>query len=86
MSWPVACSVNDYIPKRQYLGESIEFKFPTVDALVQIIKDKGKGCLMFKKDLKRAFRQLPVDPMDWIFLGYSWKKHIFLDKVLTMGL
>ena len=30
-----------------------------------VIKTKGKGCLLFKRDLKRAYRQICVDPKDW---------------------
>jgi len=54
LSWPVSRSVNDFIPKNQYLGEPFELHFPSVDALVELIRIKGPGCLLFKKDLQRA--------------------------------
>lgn len=86
LSWPKGFSVNDGIAKNEYLGEEVNLKFPTVDALIQLIKIKGRNSLMFKKDLRRAYRQLPVDPGDWNYLGYQWKSHLFMDKFLTMGL
>ena len=86
LSWPVGKGVNSHIPKDSYLGVETSLRFPTVDSLVEIVKRKGSGCLMFKKDLKRAYRQLPVDPKDWNCLGYKWKGHIFLDMALPMGL
>ena len=86
LSWPLVGSVNSFIPKIEYLGSPINLTYPTVDSLVRLIKVKGPGCLLFKKDLKRAYRQLPVDPKDWGFLCYKWKDHIYMDRVLTMGL
>ena len=42
--------------------------------------------MIFKRDLKRAYRQLVVDPDDIHLLGYKWRGHVYLDRVLTMGL
>jgi hypothetical protein len=41
--------------------------------------------MLFKVDLKSAFRQLPVDPGDIHLLSYVWKGHIYMDKVMAMG-
>jgi hypothetical protein len=46
--------VNNGILKDQYLGETISVQYPTVDNLIDLIKKKGKGCHLFKKNLKRA--------------------------------
>ena len=86
LSYPENNSVNDGISKDFYLGNSISVSYPTVDDFVKLIKSKGKGCKIFKKDLKRAYRQLNVDPGDIHLLGYKWKGHLYFDKVLTMGL
>ena len=66
--------------------EEIRVEYPKVDDLVQIIKSLGRGCLLYKRDLKRAYRQIPVDPGDIHLLGFSWNWHLFVDRVLTMGL
>ena len=45
--------------------------YPTVHDITDRIIQLGPGCLLFKRDLKRAYRQLPVDPFDYPLLGYS---------------
>ena len=42
--------------------------------------------MLFKRDLKRADRQLVVNPGDIHLLGYKWRGHAYFDRVLTMGL
>ena len=57
-------SVNDAygIIKGVYLGQQMNLTYPNVDDLVSLIKIKGQGCLLFKRDLRRFYRQIPVDP------------------------
>ena len=55
------------------------------DIAVQILA-LGPGCLLFKRDLKRAYRQFPVDPGDYHLLGSSRQNEMFFDTVLPMGL
>jgi hypothetical protein len=62
--WPTDTSLNNGILKDQYLGETISVQYPTVDNLNDLIKKKGKGCHLFKRDLKRAYRQIYLDPGD----------------------
>ena len=86
LSYPKGNAVNDYIDKNEYLGEFSQVIFPKVDDFVELIKTKGKGCLLFKKDLARAYRQISVDPKNYNLVSFVWKKHIFCDTVLSMGL
>ena len=69
-----------------YLGEKVSVQYPTVDDFVRLIKKKGRNCKIFKRDLRRAYRQLVIDPGDIYLMGYKWKSHIYFDRVLTMGL
>lgn len=46
----------------------------------------GRGCLLYKWDLKKAYRQFPVDPRDYHLLSYNWQDEFYFDTVLTMGL
>ena len=41
---------------------------------------------MFKVDLSRYFRQLPLDPGDYSLIGYIINRQIYFDKVLPMGM
>ena len=60
--------------------------YPTVDDIVDCIVQLGPGCLLFKRDLKRASRQLPIDPFNYPLLGYSWRDNLYFDVRLPMGL
>jgi hypothetical protein len=64
----------------------VELSYPNVDDLVGIIKDKGPRCMLFKKDLKRAYRQISVCQGDIHFIGFSWENCLFVDRVHPMGL
>ena len=81
LSFPRDFSVN----KDEYMGEKIELVYPKVDDYIQLIKQKGRGCLLYKKDLRRAFRQILLCPLDYPLVSFIWKKHIFCDCVLSMG-
>ena len=48
--------------------------------------DKGQGCYVYKKDLKRAYRQFPIDPKDYKFLGFSWNDGLYFDARCLFGL
>lgn len=86
LSFPPGASVNDFIDKEFYLGEYINLIYPKVDDLVEIIKEKGGKCLVFKKDLKRYYRQIPIDPGDLHLIGFQWGGKMILDRVVPMGL
>ena len=53
---------------------------------MHLIKLKGQGCMIFKRDLKRGYRQLAVDPAGIHLLGYKWRGHVYFDRVLNMVL
>jgi len=84
-SFPASFSVNDGISKEEYLGDSIDLHYPTVDNLASMLQTHGKGCHMFKRDLKKAYRQFLIDPGDIHLTGYMWKDKLFLDLALVMG-
>lgn len=86
LSFPEGNSINDGIRKREYLGMVVDLEYPTVDDFAALINRKGAGCLMYKRDLKRAYRQLFVDPGEVHKLCYKWQGKIYADKVLPMGL
>ncbi|CAC5384078.1 unnamed protein product [Mytilus coruscus] len=79
-------SVNSHIYKDLYLGNPIKVSYPTVDSLVELIRRKRSGSSCFKRDLKRAYRQIPICPGDCHLVGFSWENHFFFDRVLSMGL
>ena len=86
LSFPADNSVNSGINKDIYLGNVIKTKYPTVDHLVELMLRKGRGCLLYKRDMRKAFRQIRIDPGDAHLLCFKWKELIYCDTVLAMGL
>ena len=74
------------MPKDSYLGDRVSLIFPKVDDFISLIRSKGPGCLLYKLDLRRAYRQISICPSDYNLVGFTWRKHTFCDTVLPMGL
>ena len=85
-SFPPGRAVNDGISKARYLDFEAEFSLPSVQSMVSRVNELGPGCLLYKKDLKGAFRQFGTDPGDYGFTAVSWTGLIYLDTRLAMGL
>ena len=85
-SFPPGKAINDGIPKATYLEFAVKFSLPSVNCMVRRLNELGKGCLMYKRDLKGAFRQFGIDPGDYNVTGLSWDGSIFFDTRLAMGL
>ena len=79
-------AIHGFIDKDNYLGEEVNLKDPNVDILVDLIKKHGRNCRIFKRDLSRAYRQFFIDLHDVHLVGYKWNEHLYLDRVLSMGL
>ena len=64
LSWPHEESVNSCIP--DYLFDEIHFtlRYPNVDHIVGRIQELGPDALLYKVDLKHAYRNLRTDPCD----------------------
>ena len=86
LSFPDSLAVNEGIDKSQYLGVKIDWRLPTVDTLAQLMIDKGVGSLLFKRDLKRYYRHIFVDPSDAVKLGYYIDDLVYIDSMLPMGM
>jgi hypothetical protein len=73
-------SVNDCIP-----DEVAAVHYTTVRRAAEAISRFGRGTLMAKADIRKAYRQLPVSPADYPWLGFSWGGRLYFDLVLPMG-
>ena len=85
-SFPPGKAVNDGIPKSTYLDFAVKFTLPSVTSMVDRLNELGLGCLLYKRDLKGAFRQFGIDPGDYNFTGLHWKEKFYIDTRLAMGL
>ncbi len=86
LSFPRDRGINQAIDKDTYLGQPAKVCLPNVDTLVRFVKEKGKGCVLYKRDLRRAYRQIHVDPGDIHLLGFKWRDKLYVDCTLPMGL
>ena len=86
LSWPLKKgSVNSGISKEYYLEEKIESHYASVEEICKMVLDIGQGAVLYKRDLRQAYRQFPVDPADYYLLGYHWNDQYYFDTVLAMG-
>jgi hypothetical protein len=81
LSYPHTYSVNDGIP--QYYGSLL---YQTLDDAVNLIATHGPNTILRKRDLKDAFRMIPVSPYDYWFLLFEWYGRIYVDIFLPFGL
>ena len=78
LSFPSGQSVNDGVPKHKYLGSYFDLNYPSVDHIVDSLKELGTGALLYKIDIKRAFRHLRIDPGDLDLLGLKHDQYYII--------
>ena len=78
LSWPLNTTVNAGIDKSLHEGVEFSLTYPTVDQIASLIARKGPGCLIYKCDLRKAYRQFYVDPYDFLLLGFTGMPVIIL--------
>ena len=86
LSWPRGKSTNDGIASGEYLGDVIELTLPTIDYMADRVRNLGRGCLMYKLDLSRGYRQLRLDPLDWPLMCIQHDGQFYLDLCPPFGL
>ena len=86
LSFPEGSSVNDGISSDQYLEQLFKLRLPGIDRLVEFVNAKDRGCHVFKKDLRRPYRQIPVDPQDYPLLGLYIDGSLYFHTALPFGL
>ena len=79
LSFPHAASVNTGIPETHYLDNAFQLRLPSRDRLREFIISKGS-------DLKRVYRQFPIDPKDYKYLGFMWDGLLYFDTRFPFGL
>lgn len=74
-------SINDGIPKVLY-----GLSYITIDDTINKILELGANTLLAKIDIKSAFRPLPVHPADRHLLAMQWRKGIYINTCIPLGL
>lgn len=81
LSYPYGGSVNDGIDDKL-----CSVSYTSFDKVSQMVFDLGCGALMAKRDIKSAFRLLPIHPDDFHLLGIKIDGKYYVDRMLPMGL
>ena len=81
LSFPHGKSVNDGIPEHYR-----SLAYQTIDNAIGIIEKLGRHTTLHKRDLKDAFRKIPVSPLDYFKLLFKWDNQIYADMFLPFGL
>ena len=85
LSYPVRVSVNDSVTRDKFNGSNFTLKFPTVDDIVDDIKQRKGRILLANINVARAFHYLHVDPADTLKSGLRWVNQYYLDVAITLG-
>ena len=84
LSFPHGQAVNSNISKSQYLGTEFVLTLPSIDIITNKVKQFGKGSLLYKIDISRAFRHVKIDPRNYFLLGLKHQDY-YLDTCLPFG-
>ena len=74
-------SVNDGIPK--HYGTIV---YETFQRAINLVAKSGRGATLIKRDLKSAFRYVPVSPFNQWLLMYRWNGKVYVELFLPFGL
>ncbi|MEW8547296.1 MAG: reverse transcriptase domain-containing protein [Candidatus Thiodiazotropha sp.] len=73
-------AINHFIP-----FENATVSLETFDDVAELVVSCGKDCLLAKADIEEAFRIIPLSPLEYHRLGFTWKGQFYFDRVLVMG-
>ena len=78
--------INCCIVPHQFDGLPATHNLPTIDSAVATIARTCPGDIHLAViDLSRAYRQFPVNPLDWPLLGIFWRNKWAFDRRLPFG-
>ena len=80
LSFPAGQSVNDFIDH-----ELCAVHYASFDTAVALLLHTGRDAWLAKADIKSAFRLLPVSPLDYDLLGFTFGGLFYYDKCMPMG-
>ena len=84
LSWPPNLSVNHGVSKHIYLNIYFQLQYPSIDNITNALNSLGPGAMLYKVDIRRAFRHIRVDPGDIDLLGLS-HNGLYTDLSLPFG-
>lgn len=85
LSFPEGNNVNAFVFKNRIFGKYYDHRLPTVaDTLLQIER-MGYRVMLGTIDIERAYRNIPVCPLDLPLLGIRVGGKVFIDAAMPFG-
>lgn len=81
LSHPRKTSVNAHID-----AEASTMKYTCIKDILKLVVAAGRHCTIVKRDIKDAFRTIPVAPEDRWMLGFQWQGVYYMENFLPFGL
>ena len=81
LSHPRGTSVNDFID-----DESAHLQYTSFQNVLTEVLYAGRHAVILKKDIKDAFRNIPVAPHQQWLLGFNWNGQYYKETCLPFGL
>ena len=81
LSWPPGRSVNNTIP-----STASAIQYTSIDNIFDLICSSGRSCYIIKCNIKDAFRNIPIAPIDRPLLAFSWGDKTYIECCLPFGL
>ena len=81
LSHPPGISVNAHIN-----DDYSSLKYTVVEDILKMVTEAGRHSIILKRDIKKAFRNIPIAPhVQWL-LGFKWKGICYNEACLPFGL
>jgi hypothetical protein len=85
MTFPPGCAPNEGIIRTSYMGEPSKLKLPSPRHLAKMIIENGKDCYLSCVDLRNAYKQIPLEPQDWIYTGLEFDGKYYIENSIPFG-
>lgn len=85
LSFPRGDNVNAYVQKNLVFGQYWDHRLPTVQDAVAAIERMGFRTLLATIDIERAYRNIPVCPLDFPLLGIRVGNKTYIDVAMPFG-
>ena len=85
LSFPPESNVNMAITPNVIFGDLYPNRLPTVDDLASILRKHEYRGYMYSVDISRAYRNFPIDPIDWPIMGITVPPLVYIDVAMPFG-
>lgn len=85
LSYPQGNNVNAFIHKNTLFGTYCEHRLPTVQDTVHAIEEMGYRVKLATINIERAYRNVPVCPLDLPLLGLNVGGQVYIDSAMPFG-